>query len=569
MKRPITRTGSRNIYRGVQNNTVHRVSIALFAFIFAFFLIIYRLCDIVMVYDKKPAYYSGNSSEHAPFKRAEIIDRHGVLLAVNLLTASLHANPSVIDQPKQVAASLHQLFPELDKERIEKRLSSGKQFVWIKRNLSPREQYAVNRLGIPGLAFEREEKRVYPQGRLFSHLLGYVGIDGEGLAGLEKQYDQQLLLNHQPLQLSLDARLQTLMHTQLSYAMEEFQAKGAAGIIMDAQTGELLAMTSLPDFDPHHPALAKPEEKFNRATLGMYEMGSTFKIFTMAAGLDTNVITVNDLFDVSKPIRQSGFSIRDSHPEDGVMSVPQIFMQSSNIGTAKIAQAIGVENQKEYFRRLGLFDELHIELPEKGKPIIPERWPTIRLMTTSYGHGIAVSLTHVVKAVAATVNGGRLQQATLLKREKDFLHSVVEQKNTVISQETSEMIRRLLFMVVEKGTGSRARVDGYLVGGKTGTAEKPSKGIYDKKAMISSFVGVFPVDQPQYVIAVMLDEPVGTKQTYGYATGGMTAAPVVGNVIREMGPMMLIKRQTITAPDIEKFVNFSSDEKSKDHYAAF
>lgn len=546
--------------------TSQRLTLAMLFFVLLFSCLVYRMVDLVLMRSGDHGVYKQNFAlNNGGLKRQEIVDRNGVLLAINLVTASLYANPRFIDNPEEVADLLVDVLPDLNRATILNRIKSERKFVWIKRNLTPKQQYAVNGLGIPGLGFEREEKRVYPQGRLFSHVLGYVGVDGKGLSGIEKQFDKQLVQGDKDVTISLDTRLQTVLHNQLTYAMDEFQAKAAAGVVMDVNTGELLSLVSLPDYDPHHPSAASDWGRFNRTTLGLYEMGSTFKIFTMAMALDTKAVSLEDRFDVSKPIRKAGFTIRDTHPEKDEMGVSKIFMKSSNIGTAKVALEVGSDKQQEYLRKLGLFSPLSIELPEKSSPMLPARWSEIHSMTVSYGHGIAVTLVHVAQAVSTIVNGGIHHEATLLKQDKADMVLADYSKNIVIDADTSEIMRQLMYLTVEKGTGRRAKVKGYYVGGKTGTAEKSERGGYNRKSLISSFVGAFPIDKPQYVVIVMLDEPKGTKKTYGYATGGMTAAPVVGKVIEKIGPILLVGRSDMNPSVAGNYINYTISGEDNVH----
>lgn len=529
--------------------------IAMFAF--GFVLISCRLIDVSLFGNSVEINTPSTLNGETIFSRGDIIDRNGVLLAVNLATASVYANPKIILDAKAAASKLVKVLPDLNYNRLLKDLRSGKTFVWIKRNLTPKEQYAVNSLGIPGLSFERGEKRVYPHGNLLVHILGYVGLDGKGLAGLEKQFDKRLTSDSakdqtdvESLQLSLDLRVQNILHEELQMAVTEFKAIGATGIVMDATNGEVLAMVSLPDFDPHNPGAATVDQRFNRASLGVYEMGSTFKTFTMAMALDAEKISMNDSFDVDAPIRAARFSITDYHAKGGWLSVPEIFMYSSNIGTAKIAMEVGGKIQRQFLKKIGLLSALEIELPEKALPMYPpeSKWSDISTMTISYGHGIAVTPLHMTKAISALVNGGTLHPITLLKRTDG--EKLASQQ--VITKTTSTNIRKLLRLVVEHGTGNKASSPGYLVGGKTGTAEKNSRGGYSQHAKLSSFLGAFPINKPRFVVLVILDEPKGTKATSGYATGGMVAAPVVSNVISRMGPLFGMEPVDEDAEEVKK-----------------
>jgi cell division protein FtsI (penicillin-binding protein 3) len=470
--------------------------------------------------------------------RADILDRNGVLLATSLATASLYADPQQIVDPAGTAAKLVEILPELSAAELTAKLSAHSRFVWIKRDLTPRQQYAVNRLGIPALAFQREERRVYPQSSLTAHVVGYTDIDNKGLAGIEQSFDD-VLKSGQPVQLSLDLRVQHILHDELQRAIGDFSAAGGAGMVLDVNTGEILAMVSLPDFDPVNAGTATPDQRFNRATLGVYEMGSTFKIFNTAAALDSGVIGINDSVDASHPLRVAGFTISDFHPENRPLTVAEVIMYSSNIGSALIAQRMGTERQRKFMDSIGMLRRASIEIPEAGAPMYPADWRPINTMTIAYGHGIAVSALHLVTGVAAMVNGGVMRPATLIHRNLDQ----VSDGQRVIKAETSAQIRQLLRLVVEKGTGKKADVPGYFVGGKTGTADKLGNHGYIANARMASFVGVFPINAPRYVVLAMVDDPKPNASSYGYATGGWVAAPAVGRVIQRMAPLLGIPPQ--------------------------
>ena len=507
---------------------------AVFALLFA--VLAGRLVDLTLI--RQAGKGGTGGAVTASLSRGDIVDRHGVLLATNLRTASLFANPrSILDTDEAIAAVLGVL-PDLNRDVLRAKLSSNRHFVWIKRNLSPRQQDALNRLGVPGFGFEEEPKRIYPQGQLAAHVIGYTDVDNLGLAGVEKRFDD-ILRNKdaRPLQLSLDVRVQHVLAEELERGADEFSAIGAAGIVLDVETGEVLAMTSLPDFDLNRIADSTPEQRFNRVTLGVYEMGSTFKTFTLANGLQSGAVRLDGGYDASKPIRVARFVIRDDHGKGRWLSVPEIFIYSSNIGAAKMALDIGTERQREFLGRLGLLNSPEIELPEVGAPLFPSPWREINTMTVAFGHGIAVSPLQLASGVAALVNGGRKVPVTLLRREpgEDIEHE------QVVSAGTSATMRNLLRLVVERGTGSRAATPGYRVGGKTGTAEKVGAGGYQSRALISSFVGVFPIAEPRYVVFVLLDEPKGNKSTFNFASGGWTAAPIVSRVIARIGPLLGIE----------------------------
>lgn len=485
---------------------------------------------------------------HLKMARADIVDRNGVLLATNLNTASLYADPKFVLDPDASAARLVAVLPSLDQAEVAEKLKSKRRFVWLQRNLTPSQQYDVNRLGLPGIDFEREQRRVYPHGRLTAHIVGFTGVDNDGLSGIEKRLDEDLVRRADPLQLSLDIRLQHVVREEIVDAVSRYRALAGTGLVLDVASGEMLAMVSLPDFDANSPASASEDARFNRSSLGTYEMGSTFKIFTLAMGLDTNTVTLRDGYDATKPIRVSRFTIRDFHAKRRWLSVPEIFMYSSNIGAVKMALDVGLERQRDYLGRLGLLHASTIELPEVGKPLVPSPWRQINSMTIAFGHGLAVSPVQMASAVSAVVNGGIIYPATLLKRPADE----PSPGRKILRPETSDSMRRLLHQVVEGGTGRRAAAEGYLVGGKTGTAEKSGGRGYQSKALLSSFVGVFPINDPQYVVLVVLDEPVGNEETHGRATGGWVAAPTVGSIITRIAPFLGVEPVDESAPEIRR-----------------
>ena len=480
--------------------------------------------------------------------RADVVDRNGVLLATNLATASLFANPRKVIDPDETARQLATVLPSLHEGEVARRLKSNRSFIWLQRNLTPRQQWQVISLGLPGIDFQSAETRVYPNGSLAAHILGFVDIDNRGLAGVEETFDTAMRDNGAPLQLTVDMRIQHVLRSELARAKAEFNALGATGIVLDVRSGEVVAMTSLPDFDPNDGGNAQDNQKFNRATLGVYELGSTFKIFTAAMALDYGIVTMRDGYDTRKPIKISRFTIRDYHAKRRWLSVPEIFMYSSNIGAAKMAEEVGGEAQREFLGRLGMLRPAAIELPEVGTPMVPSPWRPINTLTISFGHGLAVSPLQLASGVAAMVNGGVFHKPTLIRRQSQE----APQGKRVISEQTSHEVRRLMRLVVENGTGRNAAAKGYLVGGKTGTADKPKRGGYSRRALISSFVGAFPMTDPRYVVLVTLDEPQGNKSTHGYATGGWVAAPVVRRVIERAAPLLRIRPIDENSPAVKK-----------------
>jgi cell division protein FtsI (penicillin-binding protein 3) len=500
----------------------------------AFLAIVGRLVDVSLLQDVSEPRLAGQVPVAPVAERADITDRNGVILATSLATFSLFANPNQVLDADEAAKELAGVLPELSVAELKAKLGADKSFVWLQRNLTPRQQMDVTRLGIPGLYFQAEEKRVYPLGALASHVVGFTDLDNRGLSGVEDSFEDVLAGGRHPVQLSIDVRIQQIMHEELTRGIADFNGIGGAGIVLDAQTGELLAMVSLPDFDPNQAGTAGPEQRFNRATLGIYEMGSTFKVFNTAMALDSGRIQLTDKFDTTKPIQIGRYTIHDFEPMHRWLSVPEIFMLSSNIGAARMAMEMGTDSQKSFLAKVGMLRPVSVELPELGRPLYPSEWRPINTMTIAFGHGIAVSPLHVVSGVAAMVNGGIMRPATLIKRGPDE----VSDGQRVISPNTSNLMRELFRLVVQAGTGKSAEAPGYLVGGKTGTAEKQVAKGYSTNARLASFVGAFPMSDPRYIVLVMVDEPKPNAHSYGFATGGWVAAPVVSRIVQRMAPLL-------------------------------
>ena len=509
------------------------VGAALFALAFA--AISGRLVDVTMLedgIDPRTAEQPGLSAPVA--ERADIVDRNGVVLATSLATASLFANPHQISNVDEAAKELAATIPDLSVAELKAKLRADKSFVWLQRDMTPQQEFAVNRLGIMGLYFQADERRVYPMGSLTSHVVGFTDVDDKGLAGIERSFDDVLAGGRHPVQLSLDVRIQQIMREELQRGIDDFNGIGGAGIVLDAQTGEILSLVSLPDFDPNLAATAGPDQRFNRATLGVYEMGSTFKTLNTAMALDSGKIKMTDTFDAAHTIQIGRFTIHDFEHMNRALSVPEVFMYSSNIGAARMAMVVGIDIQKAFMAKFGMLRPVSLELPELGKPQYPADWRPINSMTIAFGQGIAVSAVHVVSAVAAMVNGGLIRPATLIKRSPEE----VSDGQRVISSNTSDKMRELLRLVVQAGTGKSADAPGYLVGGKTGTAQKQKGRGYEANARLASFVGAFPMSTPRYVVFVMVDEPKPNAHSYGFATGGWVAAPVVSRIVQRMAPML-------------------------------
>jgi len=525
----------------------HRLVVSGVLFALGFAVVSLRLVDVALLKEPhEPRAARLAETQRLEMERADIVDRNGVLLATSLATASLYANPKLVLDAGEAARKLARALPGVDEKELREKLAGERSFVWVRRNLTPRQQDAVNRLGLPGLYFQREERRAYPHGSLAAHVVGFADIDNRGLMGVEQSFDERLRTSAEPLALSLDVRAQHILREELAASIAQFRAVGGAALLLDAGTGEVHAMVSLPDFDANAPGLAPPETRFNRVTLGVYEPGSTFKTFTAAMALDHGLVNVASIFDASRPIHVARFTIDDYKPQRRAMSVAEIFMHSSNIGSVRMAELVGRDRQREFLGRVGLLRAPQIELPELGAPQIPNPWRDINVMTVGFGHGIAVSPLALTASTAAIVNGGIYRPPTILRRDEGARPT----GERVIGQRTSETMRKLMRLVVERGTAKQANVPGYLVGGKTGTADKIVNGQYRRDSRISSFVGAFPINAPRFVIYVMLDEPKGNKSTYGYATAGWVVAPAVQRIVQRVAALHGLPPTDDQAPEV-------------------
>lgn len=493
-------------------------------------------------------------------QRADIVDRHGRILATNFETHSLYAQPPFLVDPLHAAKGLASIFPDLDEERLIKDFTGKRKFVWIKKKISPEQKQAVHDLGDPGLLFGPREMRLYPNGSLAAHVLGGASFGKEGVnaaevigvAGVEKQFDGYLrdpANGGAPLELSLDLTVQAAAERVLYGGMKLMNAKGATSILMDVHTGEVISVVSLPDFDPndrprpptsgHDPSVSP---LFNRAVQGVYELGSTFKIFTTAQAMDLGLVSSETLIDIRGPLRWGKFAIRDFRNYGKELSVSNIIVKSSNIGTARIAQQIGAKRQKDFLGRLGLFDPTPFEIVEAagGQPLLPKNWSELSTMTISYGHGISTSPMHLAAGYAAVANGGHYVSPTILKQDGP------QYGPRVMSAEAAAASRTMLRQVVTEGTASFGEVPGYAVGGKTGTADKPKpRGGYYEDKVIATFASMFPAHDPKYVLIVTLDEPSENSGAKPRRTAGWTAVPVAAELIGRVAPLLGLR------PDVE------------------
>jgi cell division protein FtsI (penicillin-binding protein 3) len=481
--------------------------------------------------------------------RPDIIDRNGEILATDVKAPSLFAEPRRLIDQDEALELLTATLPDLDTTETRERLATRKGFVWLKREITPKQQQEIHRLGIPGIGFVRENKRVYPTGNEVAHLIGLVNIDNQGIAGMEKWLDNNGLADlhragfatdrlQQPIELSVDLRVEHALRDELLKAKEKFHAKAASGLVTNVRTGEVVAMVSVPDFDPNNPKEAHDPDRINRLTTGVYEMGSTFKAFTLAMALDTGKYDVNSMWDARGPLHYGKFAIHDDEPKGRFLSMKEVFTFSSNVGAARIALSQGVEAHKAFLRKMGQLERLRTELPESAAPIVPRHWGDLNTITIAFGHGIAVAPLQAVMGVSALVNGGYLIPPTFLKRSEEEAMQVAKR---VIKPETSEKMRFLMRLNAEVGTARKADVNGYYIGGKTGTAEKVINGRYAKKRVLTAFTGILPADKPRYQVLIMLDEPQPLKETYGFITSGWNAVPTAGNVIARIAPILGIE----------------------------
>jgi len=524
-----------------------RLGLAIVAFACIYAVIAGRLIHLASTADSQGARKSGG--DIVATARPDILDRNGEVLATDVRMPALFGEPRRLIDVDEAVELLTATLPDLNANETRERLSSKKGFVWLKREITKDQQQQIHRLGLPGIGFLAENKRVYPNTSAVSHVIGHVNIDNQGIAGIEKWLDKNGLADlhslgfatdrqQQPVQLSVDLRVQHAMRSELLAARQKYKAKAAAGLITDVRTGEIISMVSVPDYDPNDPKEALDKERINRLTTGVYEMGSTFKALTIAMALDSGKVTLGSSFDARNALRYGKFQINDFHAQRRILTVPEIFTYSSNIGTARMALAMGVEHHRAFLRKMGQLDRLRTEIPESAEPLVPKRWGELNTVTIAFGHGLSVAPLQAVMGISALMNGGKLIPPTFLKRTEGQANALAKQ---VVKPETSDRMRYLMRLNAEKGSATRADVAGYYVGGKTGTSEKVVNGRYSKTKLLNSFTAVLPADKPRFLILIMLDEPQPLPETKGYATSGWNAAPVAGLVIGRVAPLLGIE----------------------------
>ena len=535
----------RNVDRAAKARA--RVGFAILAFVAIYAVIGGRL--VMIATGDNHAARRTASQDRIATARPDIVDRNGVILATDVKSPSLFGEPRRIIDKDEAIELLTATLPDLDTGEVRQRLASKKGFVWLKREITPKQQYDIHRLGIPGIGFLRENKRVYPTGAEVAHLIGLVNIDNQGIAGMEKWLDNNGLADlhragfatdrlQRPVELSIDLRVEHALRDELLKAKDKYKAKAASGLVSNVKTGEIVAMVSLPDFDPNNPKEAHDPDRINRLTTGVYEMGSTFKALTLAMALDSGKANLNTLYDARGALHYGKFAIHDTHPLGRSISLSEVFTFSSNVGAARVALGQGVEAHKAFLRKLGQLDRLRTELPESASPIVPKRWGELNTITIAFGHGIAVAPLQAVMGINAVINGGYLIPPTFLKRTEEEARAMAKK---VVRTETSDKMRHLMRLNAEIGTAKKADVKGYYVGGKTGTSEKVVNGRYSKKQVLNSFTAIMPADNPQYQILIMLDEPKPLPETHGFITSGWNAVPTGGKVIARIGPLLGIE----------------------------
>jgi cell division protein FtsI (penicillin-binding protein 3) len=525
-----------------------RVGFAILAFAAIYAILAGRLVMFAVGADSHGARRTASQDAIAT-ARPDIVDRNGEVLATDVKAPSLFGEPRRIIDKDEAIELLTATLPDLDTGEVRDRLSSKKGFVWLKREITPAQQQDIHRLGIPGIGFLRENKRVYPTGAEVAHLIGLVNIDNQGIAGMEKWLDNNGLADlhragfatdrlQKPVELSVDLRVEHALRDELMKAKEKFKAKAASGIVSNVKTGEIVALVSLPDFDPNNPREAHDPDRINRLTTGVYEMGSTFKAFTLAMALDSGKISLNSMWDARGNLHYGKFTIHDSHSLGRFINTKEVFTYSSNIGAARIALGQGVEAHKAFLAKMGQLHRLRTELPESASPLVPRHWSELNTVTIAFGQGLSVAPLQAVMGINALMNGGYLIPPTFMKRSEEEAMALAKR---VIKPETSDKMRFLMRLNAEVGTAKTADVKGYYVGGKTGTSEKVINGRYAKKQVLNSFTAIIPADNPQYQLLVMLDEPKTTPETHGFITSGWNAVPTGGKVIARIAPLLGIE----------------------------
>lgn len=537
-----------------------RLAFIIFVLSICFAVIIGRLFQLTIVNFQPRQFTPSVFRTSFELSRKNIVDRNGVLLATSLPTVDLSINPSRVKNKHEVAKRLSEVLPDVSYEDVLRKIDQGGTFKYIKRNLTPKERNDVNWLGYYFLNETPGEKRIYPQRNLFSHLIGGVDIDNKGISGIEKSYNTAL--NEQDLVLSVDMSVQEMARTALDKGIQKFQARGGAAIVMDVQTGEVLAMVSLPDYTPNFSVRLTKEQQFNKASLGTYEFGSVFKLFNTAMALENKDITPWDTFDASEPVKIGRKNIEDYRGQNRPLMVPEILMHSSNIGSVKIALKSGYKKQKEFLGRFGFYKPLPIALPERAGVLMPHgnKWADITVANVAFGYGISISPLHLVAGVAALTNGGYYRVPTFIKDGNKG-----KPEYQIISEKTSKIMRPLMWAVVNWDLSPKHPIAKYAVGGKTGSANLIEHGKYVKGVLRTTFVGVFPMTQPKYAVMVVLEDPKRIKETWNFNTAGWNAKPIALEIIAQIAPYLGVEPvdEYKLPPYVEKAIEISKSKKKR------
>ena len=516
----------------------------------AFFLVFGVIIGRLIMFGLKPQAEQlarSAASDQVAAARPDILDRNGEVLATDIKVMSIFAEPRRLIDKDEAVELLTAALPDVNAAELRRKLGSRKGFVWVKRAVTPKEQEEVFHLGLPGVGFLPENKRVYPNGPIAAHVLGFANLDGVGISGLEKYIDGQGLsdLNGmgfkvaaddlKPLTTSLDLRATYAVRDELAKGVEKFKAKAGAAAILDVNTGEIIAMASLPDFDPNQPADALDPNKINRLSVGVYEMGSTFKAISIAMALEANKVNLRTSVDARQSLRYGRFTIHDFHAEHRMLTVPEVFYHSSNIGTARMAMMVGVEGHQAFLRKMGQLTRLRTELPESAEPLVPKHWGELNTITIAFGQGLNVAPLQAIMAVGALVNGGLMIKPTFLKRSED---DAKVDAPRVVRPEVSESLRYLMRLNAEIGSARNANIPGYFIGGKTGTADKLVHGHYSQDKVFTTFMAILPADKPKYLFLALMDEPQAVPGTYGYHTAAWNSGEVTGKIIERVAPLL-------------------------------
>ena len=514
---------------------------------FALYAVVGVKLVVLGVSHDPPQTLKGTADQAVSGARPDLLDRNGEILATDIKTMSVFAEPNRIVDKDEAVELITAVLPDVDAKELRERLGSRKGFVWVKRQITPKEQAEIFHLGLPGVGFLPENKRVYPNGPIGAHVLGYVDKDNVGIAGMEKYLDEQSLTDPhvpgfvvdpeslKPVRLSLDLNVTHALRDELLGGMDRFRAKAAAGMVIDVNTGEVIALESLPDYDPNQPLDAHDPSKINRINVGVYEMGSTFKALSISMALDSGKVNLGSHVVARDSLRYGRFTIHDFHATHRVLSVPEVFTHSSNIGTARLALMVGVEGHKAFLKKMGQLDRLRTELPESAEPLVPKRWGELNTMTIAFGQGLNVAPIQAVMAVSALVNGGKMMAPTFLPRTEEQASKV---KHRVVSEQTSESMRYLMRSNATHGSAGFANVPGYYVGGKTGTADKIIHGHYSQDRVFTTFMAITPADKPKYLYLAIYDDPAPAPEDHGFHTAAYNAGRTTGALIRRIEPLV-------------------------------